>query len=192
MDRYPFKQSSNSLSLVIRKVQQQDLRELADILAESFHLQMGWMQWLFPILRMGIYEDLRSRLRSVSPHYICLVALIPTDAGNTLVGTVEVALRSTYPLHFQEQYPYLSNLAVRKEYRRLGVARQLLNTCEQTVIGWGFYDLHLHVLEDNTQARQLYFTSGYRLQEADPIWLCWLLRRPRRLFLHKKLIPNPG
>lgn len=148
------------------------------------------MGWLTPILRLGIYEDLRRRLSPTSADYIFLIAVLPSRKSistcSQVAGTVEITLRSTNSLLFpSSHYPYLANLAVRSEYRRQGIAENLLRVSEEMLQSRGFQDLYLHVLEDNHPARNLYFKAGYRLKKADPLWYCWLLRRPRRLLLHK-------
>lgn len=177
--------------LTVRTAQVRDLSNLAEILTDSFHPRTGLMRWVYPILRLGIYEDLRNRLRVNSPHYVCLVAVtaVPgvTDFREELAGTVEITLRPTSWQPHSCQYPYISNLAVKLSCRRRGVARQLLIACERTALDWGFQDLYLHVLEDNHQARQLYLKSGYQLQQAEPSFSTWLLRHPKRLLLHKHL-----
>ena len=199
-------QSQHSSHFQIRAAQPEDLTGLAEILADSFHSQDGSLGWAYPLLRLGIYEDLRNRLRSTSPHHICLVAYdrvvraategCPKGAGDEVAGTVEMAVRSTEPwarngnasaksAHYR--YPYVSNLAVRPTHRRQGVAGHLLLSCERVALDWGFQDLYLHVLENNYQARQLYFKLGYRLYQVDSSWSTWLLGRPRQLFLHKHL-----
>lgn len=179
----------------IRIAQVQDLTTLAEILTDSFHSRTGFMRWAYPMLKLGIYEDLRNRLRSNSRHYVCLVAVADhstvTDANDVVAGTVEIALRSgsswqPHPL----QYPYISNLAVKKSCRRRGVAKQLLLACERTTLAWGFQDLYLHVLENNHQARQLYLKTGYELRQVEPNYGAWLLGHPKRLFLQKKLTPS--
>jgi len=177
---------------MIRAAQAKDVSYLADILTDSFHPPEGFKRWAYPLLRLGIYEDLRSRLRSTSPHYLCLVAVVsnPAQAGHPdfVAGTVEMTLRS--PLSWPRrsfQYPYISNLAVHSAYRRQGVAQQLLLTCERTALDWGFPEIYLHVLENNYQARKLYLKRGYRLDQVEPSWSYWLLKQPRRLFLHKHL-----
>jgi ribosomal protein S18 acetylase RimI-like enzyme len=152
---------------------------------------------------MGIYEDLRNRLNSKAPHQIFLVAVpyLPIASaqrlahanlpGTPLAGTVEISQRS---FSFWEQqrtrHLYLSNLAVPAEYRRQGVARQLLATCDRIAAEWGIPDLYLHVLENNYPARQLYFKAGYRLHRVDASIGSWLLGQPRQLFLHKRVPLN--
>lgn len=203
-------QATEDLPFLIRTVRQADLTILAEVLASSFHSQKGWMRWLYPILKAGIYEDLRSRLHTRGPHYACLVAVKPTLGGqatselvaranpmglgllagraDSIVGTVEMNLKTPPLLQpWNTKYLYLSNLAVNADYRRRGVARQLLQTCERIALDWGFHDIYLHVLEDNQPARRLYWRAGYRLHriEVNPFTL--LLGQPRQLFLHKHL-----
>ncbi|MEC4891625.1 MAG: GNAT family N-acetyltransferase [Oscillatoria sp. PMC 1051.18] len=176
--------------LFIRAARQGDLHGLASVLAESFHSQSGSLGWTYPILKLGIYEDLRTRLRSCSPHYLCLVAIATgTDSAKSeqIVGTVEMALRSDSWFDPDSAHLYISNLAVSESYRRQGIARRLLAGCDRTAMEWGFNDLYLHVLENNARARQLYHRCGYRLQQVESSLGTWLFQRPRRLFLHKYL-----
>lgn len=212
----------DSSGFSVRVAASKDLALLADLLALSFHSGEGFVDWLYPVLRLGIYEDLKNRLRSGSDHYICLVVetrclVSPTTAlrvnwaeglrinsvepsiedgtnkyrsnrTECLAGTVEMALRSRLPWQLPSlDYPYLSNLAVHPEYRRLGVAQELLSNCEKTAREWGFDEIYLHVLENNHAARQLYYQAGYRLEQVDGHWSNWLLGQPRRLFLRKQL-----
>jgi ribosomal protein S18 acetylase RimI-like enzyme len=184
--------SSAASTVAVRSAQSKDLSDLADVLTDSFHPPSGIVRWVSPLLRLGIYEDLRNRLRSTAPNYACLVAVDGParniDAYDYLIGTIEVTLRTTHLWQSrQAQHPYLSNLAVREEFRRRGVAQQLLTSCERIVLDWGFEDIYLHVLENNHAAKRLYFKAGYRLQQTELDWSCWLLGRPRRLFLHKRL-----
>ena len=182
-------QSERYSNFKIRAAQVEDLNTLAEILADSFHVQQGIFGWAYPLLRLGIYEDLRTRLRSNSPDRICLVALNRAGkAAGDIVGTVEMGLRSTDPFaRARSRYPYLSNLAVSRSDRRRGVAKQLLQKCERVALEWRFQDLYLHVLENNHHARQLYFNLGYQLHKVDSNWDNWLLGKPRQLFLHKHL-----
>ncbi|MEQ9354188.1 N-acetyltransferase family protein [Coleofasciculus chthonoplastes] len=177
--------------LTIRRAKDQDLIALSEILADSFHSQQGLWRLVYPIWRLGIYEDLRNRLRGNSPHYACFVALNPDASGDSadglLVGTVEIALRSPPSWQPQgHQYPYISNLAVRRCCRRRGVAGQLLLACERQSLAWGFPNLYLHVLDSNDQARQLYLKMGYQLYHLEPSYSLWR-RHPQRLLLRKRL-----
>lgn len=170
------------------------------------------MRWLYPLLKVGIYEDLKSRMHTRTNHYACLVAVKPTLKGQAsselagrlppavrglmagqaeaLMGTVELSLKTPSLLHpWQQKYLYISNLAVKADCRRQGVALQLLQTCERIALDWGFANLYLHVLENNPQARRLYKRAGYRIQRIEVNPLNVLLGQPRQFFLHKRLHP---
>jgi ribosomal protein S18 acetylase RimI-like enzyme len=174
----------------IRVATPADLPGVAQIIAESFHSQNGIWGWAFPVLRLGIYEDLKHRLASPAPHHVCLVAVDNTiGTVNNLVGTVEIGVRfSDSWSQLSRSFPYLSNLAVCPKYRRHGVASGLLTRCEKVSREWGFQDLYLHVLENNHQARKLYFKQGYRVHKVESSWNIFLLKYSHQLLLHKYLI----
>ena len=174
----------------VRPARQQDVRELADILASSFHTQSGLMRLVYPVLRLGIYEDLRSRLRSPAKHYICLSAVERRPAPSepdVIIGTVEMASRNPYSWLPRQEYLYISNLAVHADYRRRGIALKLLQVCDQIAQDWGFQTICLHVLETNTQARNLYGKAGYQLQDTENDLKSFMFGQPRRLLLRKSL-----
>lgn len=176
----------------IRTATSDDLNDLADILAGSFHSRTGWNRWLYPLLRLGIYEDLKHRFRSGNDRYVCLVASYDIPCQNdpphaAIAGTVEMNLKTAFPWSISNfQYPYISNLAVRAQSRRQGIARQLLLTCERVAQEWGYTTLYLHVLEDNDRARPLYDRLGYRLYRTETS----LFGQSKRLFLQKRAISS--
>ncbi|MEA5553114.1 N-acetyltransferase [Anabaena cylindrica UHCC 0172] len=183
---------ANSWQLQIRAATSADLPGIAQIISESFHSQKGLWGWAFPLFRLGIYEDLRYRLASMTPHHVCLVAVDSSISGtNQILGTVELGIRfSDSWANVHKSFPYLSNLAVDPKYRRYGLASSLLISCEQVCQDWGFQDLYLHVLENNYQARQLYFKLGYRVHKVESHWNTFFLNSSRQIFLHKRLISN--
>jgi len=171
-----------------------DLHEVADVLASSFYPPLGWHRWLHPLFRFSIHEDLKQRLQAGHHHYRCLTAIAPDRHSHqlTVVGTVEMAHRQPGLWAFNRSHQiYLSNLAVREGCRRQGVARRLLQTAEKLSLDWGFQELSLHVMTDNTRARQLYQTMGYQLQRVEPTLFSLLNLQPSRLPLKKVLSPHP-
>ncbi len=218
-DQLPTQDSDFPWELTVRSAQFRDLKSLADILTTSFHSSEGWLTgWLYPFLSFGIYEDLRSRFRGASPHYHCFTAIlvprrcalalakpsqgteregiasIPTSTGQQeeITGTVEIALRSLPSGGHSHQYPYISNLAVSPNFRRRGIARQLLLSCEPIALEWGFKEIYLHVLENNDQAKQLYWSLGYRLKRVESDCFFGVFQQPRRLLLQKSLCSGCG
>lgn len=177
--------------LTIRAANLEDIASLAEVLTRSFHPPFGLFAWTYPFLRLGISEDLRNRIRSRTPHSICLVAVAPsledTDADETIAGTVEMNLHAPPWQFTRSQYLYISNLAVSPSYRRQGIARKLLFQCEKVALEWGFSDLYLHVLENNHSAYSLYLERGYRVKRIESSFSARVLNRPRKMFLHKHI-----
>ena len=174
------------------------------------------MFWLYPLLRLGICEDLRARLKSSVPYYSCLSAIAVVDTPLTqptipdttqtreIAGTVEIALREREGLNecaLRKEHPhsvksqgenegnylYISNLAVSPAYRRQGIARKLLLSCEPLARQWGYREIYLHVLENNDRAKQLYFNLGYDINRIEPQKNNWIWPHPKCLLLRKSL-----
>lgn len=170
-----------------------DVPSLASILTDSFHPPTGLMCWMYPILKLGVCEDLRGRLRSNSANYSCLVATTRTIRSglrqNVIIGTAELSVRSNYSSRSRliSPYPYIANLAVARSYRRQGAAKKLLGECDRVARSWGFSEVSLHVLEDNDRARQLYFKQGYQLLKTESSLASWFCRNPKRLLLSKQI-----
>lgn len=168
----------------------EDVNELGDTLTHSFHQPLGVTFWLYPLLKFGICEDLRTRFRNPNPNYACLVAVKSINTlekkDTKIVGTVEVSLRHNY-WYWPQKYVYLSNLAVINASRRQGIASKLLQKCEQIAYNWGYENIYLHVLENNHQATKLYLGNGYKINHIDSDLSTWITRSPRRLFLQKSL-----
>jgi GNAT superfamily N-acetyltransferase len=173
---------------IIRSAEYKDTRKLAEVLAHSFYNFPDYLNWIYPLLQITIGEDLRYRLRFASPLYHCLVASIPQANGEpAIAGTVEISLRSPSFWTHQTQYPYISNLAVHKNYRRQGIGSKLLAKCEQIALDWGYNETHLHVLDNNHSAQQLYSQNGYSVSQIEPHWGKFLLDYSHRLLLKKQI-----
>ncbi|MEL4895161.1 GNAT family N-acetyltransferase [Crocosphaera sp. Alani8] len=178
---------SSEVSLNIREAKLKDIKALTEVLTLSFHPPGGWLSFIQPILKLGVYEDLRLRLRGTTPYYCCLVAVeiikTPDETKKKVIGTIELSLKSG----FDNGYLYISNLAVLESHRRKGIAKQLLRQCEEIASKWGYSTLNLHVLEDNYAAKKLYLSNGYQIGETQVFWPNWRWFRSQKLFLTKKI-----
>lgn len=183
--------------VTIRAAQVDDSRALADVLASSFYSQEGWQGWVYPLLRLGVGEDLRNRLRSPEHYYACITAAVHAGAADVettaavpsaVVGTAEIAWKRPYlwPLVGYDG-PYISNLAVRSAYRRQGIAQKLLLACEDTARQWHCRTLYLHVLETNHPAQRLYRRLGYEVRTVESSWTHHLFGQPRQILMRKQL-----
>lgn len=179
----------------IRAADLRDLDQLTEVLASSFYDRTGWLAWFYPLIKLGIQEDLKQRLKLERPHYACLAVVVPDSMasgasahGGSLVGTVEVAQRQSWPWQSTSpRYAYISNLAVTQGFRQRGLASQLLAACESLAITWQLDHLYLHVMEDNPGARRLYRRAGFEIFQAEESLAVWMGMQPRRLLLQKRL-----
>ena len=167
----------------------EDTKEISEVLAKSFYKFQGVTSLVYPLLQFTIREDLRYRLRSHSPLYCCLVAKLRPQQNfalesskDTVVATAEIALRSNSFWSSDRAFPYISNLAVAQDYRRLGIGSQLLSKCEQIALDWGYRETRLHVLDSNNCAKQLYCNYGYQISGVEANWgNLWFDSTPRLL-----------
>ena len=188
--------ANNNLKLTISPATIEDTKAASTVLAKSFYDFPDYANWVYGFLRFTINEDLRYRLRSHSPRYCCLVAKLASQADVaayssasdfTIVGTVEIALRSPSFWSTNLQYPYISNLAVNQNYRRLGIASQLLAKCEQIALDWGYQETRLHVLDSNDSAKELYYHNGYQILQVEANWVSLWFDYSSRLLLKKQI-----
>jgi ribosomal protein S18 acetylase RimI-like enzyme len=198
--------TSPSSSFTVRHANSRDVSHLSDVLAESFYrnsdrpinfLQRCFTELVYPLLRYGIMLDLNGRFDEKTPCYACLVATAANQSQ--AIATLEICMRyvpTKQPINNYHQFwvgrdirqhPYIFNLAVHPQWRQRGVAKQLLVAAEQTVKQWGFSRLYIHVLEDNQPARNLYDRLGYGFHSQEGILNHWLLDRPRKFLLQKKI-----
>jgi ribosomal protein S18 acetylase RimI-like enzyme len=180
----------------IRAVREEEIHCVADIITRSFHFDRGWMGWFTPLFKLGIAEDLRHRLRtniSGSSHgkvqqQVCSIAAYTDRGKSQVIGTIEVGMRTTnYRQPTPHRYVYISNLAVSRDFRRLGIAQELLLDCERLTTAWGYTELYLHVMGNNDRGRRLYEKLGYEIVSRETVWSIVPWHRPERLFLCKQL-----
>jgi ribosomal protein S18 acetylase RimI-like enzyme len=154
------------------------------------------MSWFTPLFKLGIAEDLRHRLRShvsSSNHgkfqqQVCSIAVYVDRGQPQVVGTIEVGVRTnSYHKFTDPRHVYISNLAVSRDFRRRGIAQELLRNCEQLTKSWGYTELHLHVMGNNERGRNLYQKLGYEIVLSEFVWSIIPWHRPERLFLRKQL-----
>jgi len=175
----------------VRAAQAKDLSEIVTVLLNSFYAQAKATQWLYWILRIGIHEDTKAKIRTPSEQYVCLVATTrPLDSAQSgqVIGTAEISQRPCETWQFFPPHrAYLSNLAISPTHRRQGAAQQLILTCETIALGWGFRHAYLHVMADNVAAKRLYEQLGYQPCEVSNPVLSMFGLRPQRLLMSKRI-----
>jgi len=176
----------------IRSAQRRDLPQIVAVLLASFYPQAQGTQWLYWLMRVGIQEDIKTRLKTPANQYACLVAIAldmnSAQSTGEVIGTAEISQRPCEAWRFfPPKRAYLSNLAIAPGRRRQGAANQLIATCETIALSWGYHRVYLHVMSNNSAAQALYSKAGYqRCEVSNPI-LAGLGIRPERLLLFKQL-----
>lgn len=206
----PLQDTTSQPNLIrVRTARSDDLPRIVAVLLASFYPNIKATHWFYWLMRIGIREDIRTRLRTHSNQYACLVAdgadswastaigskpaaVSTKPAGakpaRTVIGTIEISQRPCETWRFfPPPRAYLSNLAIDPTYRRKGAAMKLLRTCENVALQWGFHRVYLHVMADNKAARTLYEQAGYQPCEISNPILASLGIRPERLLLSKSL-----
>jgi GNAT superfamily N-acetyltransferase len=178
--------SNYNLSISIRLARQHDVASMANVLVTCFYdpqpTYLFMPKWFRQLIIWSISFDLNVRLLDSSSRYACLIS---ESDDKEAIATIEISLRDLHGKTGKYSCPYISNLAVHPEWRRRGVAAQLLRSSEQTSLKWGFRQIFLHVLENNQPALNLYRNLGYQLDKIDPELGSWIFNSPRRLLLKK-------
>lgn len=153
----------------LRSARPEDISQLGELLLTSFYPERPLNRWMYPLMRLGIQEDIKRRLKTSPHHYDCLV-IVDQTTHSKIVGTVEISLRSHFwqPLH--PRRPYIANVAVEHHHRRRGLAQQMLLACEAISQTWGCRNLYLHVATDNPSAVALYQKIGYQVYGQSMPW----------------------
>lgn len=106
---------------------------------------------------------------SLSAKSVCVsadTAALQLGRKDLVVGTAAVSVGEDDGTQKAVQFPagaaVIANMAVDQRYRKQGIARMLLQACEQHALSMGMEYISLVVHRQNTPARQLYESSGFR------------------------------
>lgn len=176
---------------IFRRATLDDVEGISEVLTLSFNHFNELTFWIYPLMKIGVSQDLRKRLQNDEQENICLIAVNVIPLGNRVeqevLGTVELSFRERYHWQKREKYAYIANLAVKKNYRRQGIARELLCRCEQIAQEKNYDHLYLHVLASNQNAQQLYLNNGYTIQQVETDLFSLFVSSQRRLLMTKSL-----
>lgn len=172
------------VSITVRSAQPTDAVGMSKVLAQGFNLVP--YAWMHPIARASIQADLKMRMERKNL-YQAFVAVDPKGDLGSIVGTVEVTIQKPNLSCQPISYAYLASLTVAFDYRRLGVAQQLVKACERQVGLWHQSDLYLHVLAENAAARRLYLQLGYGIHQEIRSWNPSLWHFEKQMMLHRHI-----
>uniref|UniRef100_A0A7S4EX32 N-acetyltransferase domain-containing protein n=1 Tax=Chrysotila carterae TaxID=13221 RepID=A0A7S4EX32_CHRCT len=169
----------------IRGVQRQDTLALAELCTDCFFGEhrfsdgpIIFAQRLFYFV--GVLQSIARRIGFEEGRQC---KLFVAEINGEICGCVDLAIhvyeyrerklelsKDTMPaLGSYAWRPYIASLAVRREFRRQGIARSLLKEAEQTARDWGHHEILLEVAHVNLGALAFYKQSGYRILSFDAL-----------------------
>jgi ribosomal protein S18 acetylase RimI-like enzyme len=145
----------------IREADFADLGSAAKILTDGFYGDANFIT--YNIERLNTFLSLESTYPqpAVGAVHSMLVACRQTDGK--VLGFAEIDGRPTQDKDASPR-PYMCNLAVSTKWRRRGLAKALVQHCEEKVLAWGRTDMYLKVREANDAATDMYKGLGYDVQ----------------------------
>lgn len=113
------------------------------------------------------------------------VSWLPEGKTSRLIATASISFHPDSRETFQTLQPpdndaYLCNIAVDPKFRRQGIARQMLASCETLAAQRGYKRFYLHVRLGDVSARSLYETSGYVVVDEESFLVKLTGRTPDR------------
>jgi len=187
-------------SLVTRRAMERDVWDVSQFLARNFYdKELNWAQ-----ARHWEMEHWR-RLEVGSLENV----LIMTQDGSEIVGSITldswaiVSLIRAFSLSEEmssllerddeDVIALMSNLAVRKDMRGQGLARELLVAAEETASSVGYPEILFMVESSNLPALKLYKSSGYTSLFSKVSTVCepggeWGAQQAEVVFMRKRLL----
>ena len=88
--------------------------------------------------------------------------IIVAELNNAVIGYISIVVNLE-----GDQYAYIDDFCVTKEYRNLSIGTQLLQCAEDFAKNINISDIRLHVENKNTSAQNLYRKNGYEFLKAE-------------------------
>lgn len=181
----------------VRDAHDAELYAVADVRCEAFYAHAA-DAYFYPLRRREMHAALAERVAAGAR---CLVAAdaappqewAPLAAGGPLVvASLDVTLHAAAGARvpFGSRAPpgarlYVSSMAVRRAWRRRGLARRLLESVEDLARTLDVGTVYLHVDASNAAAVRLYASAGFEhadaAHRAPPTWLSFLAKREHTL-----------
>ena len=143
----------------IREGKFSDMGRVANIIVDSFYSPSIFVR---PFLYASELQRLQDNFPYNDKHlHTYFVACTKKDVDKEIViGFVDIDARPSKNADAPPR-PYLSDLAIDKHHRRLGLAKKLVRQCEARVKEMGMTRLFLRVERENGNARTMYQNLGY-------------------------------
>eukprot|EP00568_Trieres_chinensis_P004927 CAMPEP_0183293428 /NCGR_PEP_ID=MMETSP0160_2-20130417/2116_1 /TAXON_ID=2839 ORGANISM="Odontella Sinensis, Strain Grunow 1884" /NCGR_SAMPLE_ID=MMETSP0160_2 /ASSEMBLY_ACC=CAM_ASM_000250 /LENGTH=288 /DNA_ID=CAMNT_0025454543 /DNA_START=101 /DNA_END=967 /DNA_ORIENTATION=- len=143
----------------VRKGKFSDLRAVADIFMDAFYEPNSIMYHYHRMLEL---DRIQNNFPYDDKWHDFFVAC--SSSSDDVVAFVDVDARPSNRRDAPPR-PYLSDLAVRKEWRRKGIATHLVVRCEEKTKEMGYDHMYLRVEQSNDAALNMYEKMDYVKQD---------------------------
>lgn len=150
----------NGAMINIRRAKNSDSRELGELFEEADILHRRALPQVFQKPQDAKwYEKYLEKIFSDKN-----AALLVAEEEGELVGLVLVWVRQSanIPILVPRKFAVMENLVVKKEFRKKGIGRQLVEAAEEWIKKEGANLIELNVWEFNQGARDFYEKLGYQ------------------------------
>ncbi|GAA0164243.1 acyltransferase [Lithospermum erythrorhizon] len=198
LQNYGYNQELESGSLFIRVMRFDELDETVSLLSESFAESMLLPKAYVKFLGFLVKQYLIER-RVVMPHAATLLGFFKESGEEELklCGTVEVCFNQrganaspptpTVP----KNQPYISNMTVKKSFRRRGIGWHLLNSSEELISQMSSSkEVYLHCRMIDAIPFNMYTRAGYVVYKTDSILTLLTLQRRKHLMRKHLQVSN--
>lgn len=150
--------------MIIRSAQSPDVANLLPMVAKICALHENWdaAKYGFVPHPEQRYESWLNRLIQ-NRRDLCLVAEINDQLIGFLIATIEQEI----PIYRLKQYAFIHDLWIEAEYRRDGIAKQMV---QQTIAYFqqlGITQIRLDTAHPNETARRLFAACGFRVSTIE-------------------------
>jgi len=153
-----------SEAISIRRAVDAELPAVLELcmLVEEQHERYWPLRWQRkPNIREGWLRWMRSRLED--PRLLILAATVEQPPGGPrVVGALLASIETEIPIYTYKEFAFVHDIAVVENFRRRGVARDLLARAAEWAAGLGMNQLRLMAADKNVEARRLFEAAGFR------------------------------
>jgi ribosomal protein S18 acetylase RimI-like enzyme len=161
---YRFSLIDSTTSMQIRPAQLTDIPDLLPMIAKICAAHESWDSAKYGFLPNPAqrYESWLNRLVQ-SPRDLCLVSEVDQRRIGFLIGTIEQEI----PIYRLKEYAFIHDLWIEPEYRRSGIAKQLVQRAIAHFRQLEIAQIRLDTVQVNEAARQLFADCGFRISTIE-------------------------
>ncbi|MBD3884210.1 GNAT family N-acetyltransferase [Phormidium tenue FACHB-886] len=150
--------------MIIRSAQPPDVANLLPMIAKICALHENWDAAKYGFLPHPErrYESWLNRLIQ-NQRDLCLVA----EDNNQLIGFLIATVEQEIPIYRLKQYAFIHDLWIEDEYRRGGIAKQMVQQAIANFQQLGITQIRLDTAHPNEAARRLFTDCGFRISTIE-------------------------